>query len=386
MRLDSIRQEGGLSSRFPQAFGRFWLQEKIGHGGMAEVFRATLGPDPETYAFEMALKRMHRHLEHDPAQVDMFMTEADVAKFLKHDNIVRVYDAGLIEHHAYIAMEYIWGLDLSRLLLRLRERKIRIPPGLAVFIALSVLRALDYVHRAHAPGGEPMHMVHRDVTPSNIYLTYDGQVKLADFGVARVSFLERHEDTRTLKGKVAYMPPEVLAGDPVDERVDLWSVAVCLYETLTMRRLHGALDESELLAGAVNPKIAPVHTVDETIDVELSRILKRALHRSPRRRPRQAVDFYRLLKRYHARTAPQVDQVALGRFMRESVGIEGPVGQTSFRSQVGAGLPDAEYHAPIEMSPTDRFELRQRSRRWWVPAIALAVTLGVAGLVWWLGS
>ncbi len=348
---------------------------------MAEVYRATVGPDPETYAFDIALKRLHPHLAHDAAQVEMFMTEADIAKFLHHDNIVTVYEAGLVDGHAYIAMEYVWGLDLGQVLLRLRERRIRLPADLAVYIALQVLRALDYFHRASAPGGAPMNLVHRDVTPSNIYLTYDGQVKLADFGVARVSFLERRDD-RTLKGKVSYMPPEVLGGHDIDPMVDIWSLAVTLYEMVTHRRLYEGVSETDLVAGLASPKIEPPHKAAPDVDPKLSKILMNALHRKRKRRPAEAVDFYRILKGYLADMGVVTQKEALGRFLREAVGVSG---DAHGRPSAGDGFLETDYHAPIEMSPTQRLELRlEKRRRWpWIAAASI-VLLGSGATAWWL--
>src|SRR5690349_19522072 len=140
-------------------FGRYWLHEKIGHGGMAEIFRATIGPDPATFAFELAIKRLPAHLEKDQAQVRMFLTAADDAQVLKHPNSVHVYEAGVHEGHVFIAMEYIWGSDLAKLIEQLRRRRLRLPPEMAVFIVLQVLRALDYVHQAKSARGEPMEIV-----------------------------------------------------------------------------------------------------------------------------------------------------------------------------------------------------------------------------------
>ncbi|MEL6544212.1 MAG: protein kinase [Myxococcota bacterium] len=376
-----------LSHRFPQAFGRFWLQEKIGHGGMAEVFRATVGPDPETYAFDMALKRLHPHLEREKSQVDMFMTEADIAKFLLHDNIVRVFESGLIEGHAYIAMEYVWGMDLSQLLLRLRERHLRLPTELAVYIALQILRALDYVHRAVAPGGAPMNLVHRDVTPSNIYLTYDGHVKLADFGVARVSFIERQDDP-TLKGKVSYMPPEVLGGHEVDSMVDTWSLAVTLYEMVTQRRLYEGVSETDLVAGIVAPKIEPAHKAAQDVELPLSKILSTALHKKRKKRPQEALDFYRVLKSYLAdhgsyELGGNALRDALGRFLREAVGVSADFHGQNPSASGGNGFLESDYHAPIEMSPTQRIELRVKRARRWPLAIGAGVALCAAGGAWW---
>ncbi|MEO1481732.1 MAG: serine/threonine-protein kinase [Myxococcota bacterium] len=375
-----------MSERFPKAFGRYWLQEKIGHGGMAEVFRATVGPDPETYAFDIALKRLHPHLEHDQSQVDMFMTEADIAKFLKHANIVQVYESGLIEGHAYIAMEYVWGLDLAQVLLRLRQRQLRLPEDLAVHITLQVLRALDYVHRASAPGGEPMNLVHRDVTPSNIYLTYDGQVKLADFGVARVSFLEGHDERRTLKGKVSYMPPEALAGGETEPGVDLWAISVTLYEMLTMQPVYEGLSETDILAGTAVPSIVPAERVVPELDLPLAKILRRALHKKRRRRPEDAVDLYRMLKGYLEATGVVADQDALGRFLRDAVGVDTPALPALRAGGATGSFLASDYRAPIEMSPTQRLQLAARRRNGLAPALVAAGVLAAAGVGYWLLS
>lgn len=365
-------------------FGRYWLHERIGHGGMAEVHRATIGPDPATYAFDFAVKRLRNELAKDPSQVDMFLTEADIAKFLLHPNIVRVYESGSLEGQPYIAMEYVWGLELGQLLARLRHKRLRLPTDLAVHVAMQVLRGLDYVHRARSPGGEPMEMVHRDVTPSNIYVTYRGEVKLGDFGVARVKFLEGQDEQRLLKGKVAYMPPEVLVGHPVDSTSDVWALSVTLYEMVTGRRAFEGVPEEALLAGQAARRLVPAHKVNPDIDLELSAILSEALHKNPRRRPMDAVDLYRELKIYLRHQGVQLDAGALGRFVHSAAGPtpelpvpRGPASSGSF--------PVQGYQSPMGASPTQQLELRARRNRWLKP---LLVTLGVGaavGVGWLLG-
>ncbi|MEE8410621.1 MAG: serine/threonine-protein kinase, partial [Myxococcota bacterium] len=346
----------------PERFGRYWLHEQIGHGGMAEIFRATVGPDPESYAFDLALKRMHAPLEKDRSRVEMFFTEADVAKFLHHPNLVRVYEAGLIEGRAYIAMESIWGHDLSKLIAQLRRRRLRFPSDLAIFVTLQLLRALDYVHRAKAPGGVEMNLVHRDVTPSNIYVTFGGEVKLGDFGVAHISFLEPHESSGTVKGKVGYMPPEVISGDPVDQAVDVWGAAVTLYEMLTTRGVYGEVSDEDLIAGIEPPPVTPLHKVNSDIELALSKILSRALHRNPKKRPRNAVQFYRHLKLYLRDTGIVVDSSALARFVWEITGAgASPMGPKPKADTGQFAMPD--YQAPLEQSPTQRFEAVSRRRR-----------------------
>lgn len=369
----------------PERFGRYWLHEKIGHGGMAEIYRATIGPDPSTYAFDLALKRMHEHLERDQSQVDMFLTEADIAKFLRHPNLLRVYEAGLIEGRAFIAMESIWGHDLARLINTLRRRRLRFPSDLAVWVALQILRAVDYIHRARSPGGADMHLVHRDVTPSNVYVTFGGEVKLGDFGVARVSFLEPQEEGALLKGKASYMPPEVLAGDPVDQGVDLWGVAACLYEMLTVRPVYDQVTDEELMSGVEPPAVVPVHKINSDIDPKLSKILGRALHAKVNKRPRDAVELYRHLKLYLRDSGIHVDGNALARFVWELTGSGVAPGAKQAKPDTDQfALP--EYQVPLGQSPTQRFEaVRRRRRR--IPVLigagVVVVTLILLGLRFW---
>ena len=363
-----------------QRFGRFWLHEKIGQGGMAEIFRATIGPDPQTYAFDVAVKRLHVALTRDTQQVDMFMTEADVAKFLRHQNLIRVYESGITDEQAYIAMEYVWGLDLAQLLARLRARRLRFPTDLAVYVTMQVLRGLDYVHRARSPGGEPMDMVHRDVTPSNIYVTFDGKVKLGDFGVARVKFLEAHEEQRMLKGKIAYMPPEILAGGTIDQRLDLWSLAVSLYEMVTGRRVYEGVTDQDLAYGTPPPKIPPAHKVNPDVDVRLSSVLARALHRNPRKRPQDAVELYRDLKGYLERAGIVLEADALGRFARAATGMS-PTQPAPRTTPTTQSFQVPGYAANNGASLTQRIAIARR-RKVVVP-IAVALMLALAVVAGW---
>jgi serine/threonine protein kinase len=360
----------------PERFGRYWLHERIGHGGMAEIFRATIGPDPSTYAFDLAVKRMHAHMEADQGHVDMFLTEADIAKFLRHPNLLRVFEAGLTEGRAYIAMEAIWGHDLAKLITTLRRRRMRFPSDLAVWVALQMLRAVDYIHRARSPGGAEMHLVHRDVTPSNIYVTFGGEVKLGDFGVARVSFLEPQEEGDVLKGKASYMPPEVLAGDPVEQGVDLWGVAACLYEMLTVRPVYNQVSDEELMAGVEPPPVVPVHKINSDIDPKLSKILSCALHAKVGKRPRDAVELYRQLKLYLRDSGIHVDGSALARFVWELTGSGAAPNATRAKPDTDQfALP--EYQVPLGQSPTQRFEAVSRRRR----RLPIAIATGVAVLL-----
>lgn len=359
-----------------ERFGRYWLHEKIGHGGMAEVFRATIGPDPHTYAFDLAIKRLHAGLERDQSQIDQFLTEADVAKFLLHPNLVKVYEAGLTEGRAYIAMEYVWGHDLAKILASLKTKALHYPAELAVWTTLQLLKALDYVHRAQSAGGVSMGLVHRDVTPSNVYLTYNGEVKLGDFGVARVAFMEPQEDKPLVHGKVAYLSPEVLRGEPAGQEVDLFGAAATLYEMLTGQRPYEGASDDELMHGVVPERIPAPHQVYAEINRRLSNIVARALSPKPKKRPNDALMFYRELKLYLRESDVDVDPVALSRFVRE-VGGAAPEG-ARHASRPGSNdfvLP--EYQVPVGHSPTQRFEaLARQKRARWLPVLVAALLSG----------
>jgi len=365
----------------PQQFGRFWLHEKVGHGGMAEIFRASVGPDPAAYKFQIAVKRLHPHLISDRSHVDMFLTEADVTKFLDHPNLLHVYEAGFVGEQPYIAMDYVWGVDLARLLDLLRARGSRFPADLAVYTAMQILRGLDYIHRARAPGGEPMEMIHRDITPANIFATFDGQVKIGDFGVARVSFLEPREESVVLKGKLTHIPPEVVSGDPIGQSDDLWGLSLCLFEMLTGRGIGQFMDAEAIEMGEALPAVPAIRSVNPEIDKRLAKILGRALHPRRKRRPPDAYAYYRLLKAYLRDQGIQVGQEALGRFVRNATGAKDPgappiVPMEDDFEQVG-------YHAPAGPSMTQRMVVGIQIRRRRIWPLAIAVT-AVAAVAAWL--
>ncbi|MBN2357881.1 MAG: serine/threonine protein kinase [Deltaproteobacteria bacterium] len=274
-----------------ERFGPYELIERIGAGGMCEVFRARCDGSDRP----VALKRLHRELEQQPAAVDLFLTEADLAVLLRHPNLVNAHDSGEIDGRYYIAMELIDGLDLAHAQLRALERGLAIEVALAVHIATEVCRGLDYLHRATSPAGRPFGLVHRDVSPDNVFLTRQGQVKLADLGIAKLGQLETVTTVvGGVKGKLTYMAPEQVRGEQLDLRTDLFAVALILYELVTGHRPY-ARREGELdvdLALRVRDASLPApRKLEPELHPDLDAILRRALQRRPRRRQQSCAEL-----------------------------------------------------------------------------------------------
>ena len=212
-----------------ESFGHYKLLARVAAGGMGEVFKAKLCREG---GFEkiLAVKRMLPALCAKPDFAERFTTEARLCARLNHANIVHVYDFGQLGESLFLAMEYVAGMDLGRLLFALQQAHERVSPRLALHIAGEVCRGLDYAHRLRDEAGQPLKLVHRDVSPTNILLSFEGEIKLSDFGLARVQNESRSEEC--LAGKFAYMPPEQISGETLDRRSDLYSLGLVLDEML----------------------------------------------------------------------------------------------------------------------------------------------------------
>jgi serine/threonine-protein kinase len=259
--------------------GRYQLMERIGAGGMAEVWRANL-TGPAGFRRAVVVKRVLPHFAEEPAFNDMFLSEARILARLHHASIVQVLDFGVIDDHPFLAMELLHGRTLTEVM-RAQMRAQGPDPGLAAFVARDVCRALAYAHDLKDDGGAPLCVLHRDVSPGNIMVGYDGSVKLLDFGIAKLLDATRARDTESgvLKGKIAYMAPERLDGNVGDHRADLYSVGVVLHESLTGQRLFAG----ERPAARAAP-VPPPSRSDPEIPAALDEICRRALAADPRQR------------------------------------------------------------------------------------------------------
>jgi eukaryotic-like serine/threonine-protein kinase len=233
-----------ISEGKPVAFGRYLLVERIAIGGMAEIFKAkAIGP--QGFERTVIIKRMLPQLARDREFVEMFIDEAKVMGRINHPKIVQVYDFGEVDGQLFIAMEHVDGLDALTLLNRCTQRRMRPAACVALFIASEVLDALDYAHTLTDDKGEPLGLVHRDISPSNIFLTRRGDVKLGDFGIAMAAIRPQATRIGFLQGKRGYMAPEMIAGQPMDHRGDVFSAGVVLAELLMARPLFTVTDDRD---------------------------------------------------------------------------------------------------------------------------------------------
>jgi eukaryotic-like serine/threonine-protein kinase len=283
-----------------EQFGKYQLMKKIGQGGMSEVFLARADDQPPN-APPVVIKRLHQELERDRDAVDLFLTEADVTLMLSHPNVIRVHDSGEAMGRYYIAMEYVHGKDLEQLAERFRNKGIPIDPPAAVHVMMEMLKGLDYVHSAKTPSGRPLGIVHRDVTPSNVYVSSTGDIKLGDFGVAKLVGVEGWTMAGSIKGKLGYLSPEQISGQPPSPSIDLWAAAVILYELLAGERLFVGENELEVMLRIKAAKVPDLRKANKNAPKPLEKILERALHRKERKRFATAKDFHDELASYQAK-------------------------------------------------------------------------------------
>ena len=276
-------------------FGNYRLQRRLARGGMAEVFLARL-IGVEGFERRVAIKRILPHLSESEEFRGMFLDEARLAAQLTHPNIVHIYDFGKVDDYYFIAMEYVDGVDIGRLIRRAKERPV--PFELAARILADVCAGLQFAHNAVDPIGRKLDVVHRDVTPQNVLISYDGQVKLVDFGIAKAQFAAGRTRPGVVKGKYAYMSPEQVEGKPLDGRSDVFSAGICLYELLTgvplFRRDDVVASMREIRDGK------PIHPEKHRRDVPeaLVNIMRRALQTSRDNRYASASAMQTELEKY----------------------------------------------------------------------------------------
>ncbi len=283
--------------RSPVPFGKYLLLDRISVGGMAEVYKAK-SYGVEGFEKVIAIKRILPSMGEDREFVRMFIDEAKIAGQLSHANICQIFELGRITGQHFIAMEYIWGKDLLQIHNRFRKLGERMPVAMACYIISRVCEGLHYAHKKKDALGRPLEIVHRDCSPQNMLISYEGEVKLIDFGIAKAASRSSRTNAGVLKGKFGYMSPEQVRGMPLDRRSDIFAIGTVLHETLTGQRLFLGESDFSTLERVRNADIANPRSLCPDIPEAVDQIVMKALRREPGDRYQWCGDMNADLRRY----------------------------------------------------------------------------------------
>jgi len=300
-------------------FGPYRLVRQIAVGGMAEIH---LAKTKGIAGFEkyVALKMIHPNFAEDEQFIQMLVDEAKIAVQLNHGNIAQTFDLGRVGDTYYITMEYVDGADLYKILRRGSEVDFELPLDVCAFVAKEIASALDHAHRKRDHTGRNLGIVHRDVSPQNVLISYSGEIKLVDFGIAKATMKARQTAVGVIKGKYYYMSPEQAWGEPLDARSDIFSAGIVLYEMLTGQMLYLEEDLHRLLDMVRKANIAPPSTLRKGIPPQLERIVMHALEKDKRNRYQTAADFATDLERFLHTYSPVFTASKVAQIIRRVIG------------------------------------------------------------------
>jgi serine/threonine protein kinase len=276
------------------ALGDYELEALIGKGGMAEVYRAVARAGPHA-GERVAVKRLLPALAKDPAYVKLFGSEALITSALRHPGIVEVYEAGVAGADLFIAMEYVDGRNLRSIVSQCAARKILLPVDFAAYLGQAIAAALDYAHTARAPDGKPLDVVHCDVSPSNVFISRMGEVKLGDFGVAQAG-VEGARGGGAAFGKVRYLAPEQLRGQGVSPRTDVFGLGCIVYELLTNQPAFPGDDANDVSQRILDGVLEPPSRFRPDVPQPIELLVLRALAADPGGRPQSAGEVAMVLE------------------------------------------------------------------------------------------
>ena len=289
----------------PRIVGRYALFDEIAAGGMATIHLGRL-VGPVGFSRTVAVKTLHPQFAKDPEFVEMFLEEARLASRIQHPNVISTVDVATTEGEVFLVMEYVAGESLAKLVRSALKKTDHVPVEVAVSILAGMLHGLHATHEAKNEQLEPMHIVHRDVSPQNVLVGLDGVARIFDFGVAKAAAMRSQSSDGQMKGKLSYMSPEQLNSREVDRRTDVFAAGVVAWECLAGRRLFAGSDPGEVLAKVLTLDIPPPIEVQSSIPRVLSNTVMRALERSPEQRWQTARDFAIELERNVVLAAPHV--------------------------------------------------------------------------------
>jgi serine/threonine protein kinase len=275
----------------PIPFGKYYLLDRISVGGMAEVFKAKAF-GVEGFERLIAVKRILPSIAEDEEFITMFIDEAKIAVQLTHANIAQIFDLGKVGDSFFIALEYVAGKDLRAIFDRLRKNGQTVPIPMAAYIIMKVCEGLDYAHNKKDGAGRDLNLVHRDVSPQNVLISFDGESKIIDFGIAKAAGKAGKTQAGILKGKFGYMSPEQVRGLPLDRRSDIFAVGICIWELVTGERLFVGESDFSTLEKVRNVEITPPSSYNKRIPEELEKIILKTLSKEVEDRYQSAMDLH----------------------------------------------------------------------------------------------
>jgi serine/threonine protein kinase len=299
----------------PRSLGRYQLLFMLGQGGMGEVHLAKLSG---VGGFEKLciVKTILPQMKGDEQFIDRFHHEARVLVHLNHSNIAQVYDMGEVDGTLYMAIEYVPGVDLARVQSRAARARAAIPVPIALYLGQRIAEALGYAHRKTGPDGAPLGIVHRDVSPQNVMVSYEGEVKVIDFGLAKSAARSKHTLPSTVMGKLGYMSPEQAMAQPLDHRSDIYSAGIVLWELLAGRPLFEGGTMAEMVVKMAQPTVPPLRSINPEVSARVDQVLLRALAADPSARFSRADDFARALNELAVREGQTVSSEEVGNYVR----------------------------------------------------------------------
>ena len=323
--------------------GRYTVVRKLANGGMAEIFLASQ-QGHEGFQKPVVLKRILGTIYSDPQFRNMLIDEAHISMSLTHSNIVQVLDLGLAGGRYFLVLELVDGWDLGQVLQRGKVAGFPLPPELGIFIVAEICRALAYAHAKHGLDGQPLGIVHRDVSPNNVLISEHGEVKLADFGIAKAMNKREHTGTGVVKGKVAFMSPEQALGTPIDARSDVFSLGTLLYVVVLGVRPFDASTDLEILLRVQRAEFKPPNRVRPDVGPELAGVIARAMRFSPDERYQTADEMLVDLERVSRSLYGGVGQTELKQYLAELGRHDGvpPIGRAKPFADSGEASSGAE--------------------------------------------
>ncbi len=400
MTMDFLPQAAG-----PSKIGRYEVAGKLAAGGMAELLLACRRGDG---GFErpVVIKRILPHLADVSDFTAMFMDEARIAASIRHANVVTVHELERDEDGLYLVMEYLEGESAANLMRRLEARRLKLDPAIAAYLVGEACAGLHAAHELAGPDGAPLGLVHRDVSPENVFVTYGGAVKVVDFGIAMAADRIAKTEVGQIKGKFRYMSPEQVAGDPLDRRSDVFALGITLFELATGHRLFARASRVATMKAITDAPVPPPSLLNPAIPPALDAIALRALERDPAARWRSAAEMRMALHRFlHGAGSAEVpygdrvgevmsrlfadriaEKQAMLRRMREGADVgEVPSAETDLAIELPTAAGATVATPTTEAAPLAA-PVRRRSGRGALAAALAAATLAAAlgaGAFWW---